>query len=386
MGVTVREKYAGSGEWWVFIYHKGRERSKKVGPRETAEKVAERIRAKIALGEYLPDERKAGAVVFRECAELWLDSVIKPFKRHTTYIRYRGILKNHLYKAFGNRPLAEITRGDIRTWFVKIHRAGTPKATICLYRDVLSGVFGAALDDEIIEVNPVVAVLKRLGLDRERELECTPFTQEESDLILEQCREDYPQYHAFLLCAFRTGMRLGELIGLYWSDIDWNSGRIKVQRSISKQGKETKTKTGRIRWVDMTDELHEVMRIRFIAHKEKSLAAGKVEIEDRIFHRGAGYYSRNSIANVWKNTLRRAGLRYEKFHNIRHSYASQLLSLGVSPVYVKEQLGHSSIEITVDIYGHWMPSGEAKVNLLESRKDRPGPSLYRPGTKGGTTS
>ena len=75
--------------------------------------------------------------------------------------------------------------------------------------------------------------------------------------------------------------------------------------------------------------------------------------------------SQNTIRNIFKRILKKAGLREIRFHDIRHTYASILLSNGESPVYVKEQLGHSSIETTVDIYGHLIPSSNRDaVNRL----------------------
>jgi len=78
----------------------------------------------------------------------------------------------------------------------------------------------------------------------------------------------------------------------------------------------------------------------------------------------------NYIRRIFKRVLFRAGIRNMRLHSIRHSYASQLLSEGVSPVYVKEQLGHSSIQMTVDIYGRWIPNqNRDAVNSLDKNKD-----------------
>jgi integrase len=73
----------------------------------------------------------------------------------------------------------------------------------------------------------------------------------------------------------------------------------------------------------------------------------------------------NFIRRIFKRALKKAGLREIRLHSLRHTYASLLLSQGVSPVYVKEQMGHHSISVTVDIYGHWIRSGNRDaVNRL----------------------
>jgi integrase len=81
-----------------------------------------------------------------------------------------------------------------------------------------------------------------------------------------------------------------------------------------------------------------------------------------IFHRGIGQpLEQNYIRRVFKRILSKAGLREIRFHDLRHTFASLLLTQGETPVYVKEQLGHSSIQITVDIYGHLIPGTNKKA-------------------------
>ncbi len=91
-------------------------------------------------------------------------------------------------------------------------------------------------------------------------------------------------------------------------------------------------------------------------------------MEEFIFHRGGKPIEQNSIRYPFKRILEKAGLREIRFHDIRHTYASLLLTDGATPVYVKEQMGHSSIQITVDIYGHLIPnSNREMVNRLDSQ-------------------
>jgi integrase len=101
--------------------------------------------------------------------------------------------------------------------------------------------------------------------------------------------------------------------------------------------------------------------------KEEGLKAGKGEPESIIFHTKGKHTSQNTIRNIWKRLLIKAGLENQRLHNTRHTYASILLSNRESPVYVKEQLGHSSIQMTVDIYGQLIPnSNRDAVNRLDN--------------------
>ena len=159
---------------------------------------------------------------------------------------------------------------------------------------------------------------------------------------------------------------MGELLGLKWGDIDWNQKFIKVERSY-KRGRFDKTKTGRVRRVDMSDQLIFSLKLLLTARKREALKLGMGEPVEIIFHRNGKPMEQNYIRRVFKRVLKKAGIREMRLHDTRHTFASLLLSQGESPVYVKEQLGHSSIQMTVDIYGHLIPSSNrGAVNRLDS--------------------
>ena len=143
-------------------------------------------------------------------------------------------------------------------------------------------------------------------------------------------------------------MRLGELLALEWSDVDWNGMFIKVRKSY-KIGKIGPTKSGKERRVDLSDQLHE--ELIFLHDKEVKITFKKgKKIIENIFHENGNYLEQNTVRRIFKNILRISGIRDIRLHDIRHTFASLLLSAGYSPVYVKEQLGHHSIQITVDTY------------------------------------
>jgi len=368
MGVKVRERPAGSGVWWIFIDHQGKRKAKKVGDKRTAIEAAKKIEAKLTLREFDITEERPAYPSFRECADKWLQTYIKPLRRDTTFERYGDVLKRYVFDEMGRKPINEIARKDIRDLLLSIHGRGLSRATVCLVRDVMSGVFNHAIDDEIIEVNPVLGVVKRLQLSRDRKHEVEPLTSEEVQHFLDTCQTYRPDYYPFFLTAFRTGMRLGELLGLQWGDVDWFGKFIRVTRAY-KRGRITPTKTGKTRRVDMSDQLMEVLKALQTQRKKEALQDGRGSIVPFIFHEKAGNpLSQNTVRNIFKRILDRAGLRSIRLHDMRHTFASLLLSDGQSPVYVKEQLGHSSIQMTVDIYGHLIPSSNREaVNRLDTQ-------------------
>ncbi|MBU2489929.1 MAG: tyrosine-type recombinase/integrase [Proteobacteria bacterium] len=133
-------------------------------------------------------------------------------------------------------------------------------------------------------------------------------------------------------------------------DRDFAGRFIKVTRSY-KRGRVTETKNGKFRRVDMSEQLADTLGGFLAQRKREALQAGTGEPVEVIFHRAGKRMEQNYIRRVFKGILRKAGLRDMRFHDIRHTFASLLLTFGESPVYVKEQLGLPSIQITVDIYG-----------------------------------
>ena len=162
-------------------------------------------------------------------------------------------------------------------------------------------------------------------------------------------------------------MRLGELLALQWGDIDWHGKFIQVSRSY-KLGRITGTKSGKIRRVDMSDQLIMVLKAHLKRCKEEGFKLGLGDAPEFVFHRDGAPLEQNYIRRIFKRILQKAGLREVRIHDIRHSFASLLLSEGVSPVYVKQQLGHHSIQVTVDIYGHWIQNENRRaINILDEQ-------------------
>jgi len=367
-GVTVREVKRGSGVWHVFITVNGNRKSKKIGEKRLALEVAAKLRAKLLLGELHLDDRKK-IFTFQEYSLLWIENYIKPTRKPGTYSRYEEILRLYVNPDLGKKQIDRITRGDIKGFLLGLHKRQVSRSTISLCRDVMSGALGQAVDDELIPGNPVTGVLKALKLERDKKPVIEPLTFEEVDLFLTTCEKYVPKYYPLFLTACRTGVRLGELLALEWRDIDFNSKFIRVERSF-KGGKVSDTKTGKIRRVDMSDQLHEELKRLHVTRQQEALSQGRDFPNPVIFHHyKGGHLSQNTARNVFKRMLAKAGIRELRFHDLRHTFASLLLTNGESLAYVKEQLGHSSIQMTVDIYGHLIPgSNRDAVNRLDFTK------------------
>jgi len=385
MGVNVRERKKGSREWWIFIEHQGNRKAKKIGNnKKLANEVARKIEAKLVLGDLDLGKEKSKTPTFKEYSEKYL-AYIQMNRRFSTHERYAQVLRDHINPVFGKKPLDEITRGDVRNFIVKQSKKYTP----FIFRDIMSGVFNYAIDDEVVKVNPVSGITKRMQIKRDRSKDVDPLNEMDMGLLLDTCQEHFKEYYPFFFMAARTGMRLGELLAVRWGDLDFSHKIIIdgaahdrpfiwVKRSY-RRGQFNRPKNGKTRKVDMSTELKAVLKDHIANEKTLAMRRGLGKIPELIFHRNSKVIEQNYIRRVFKRILAKAGLRDNKPHVLRHSFATQLLSAGESPVYVKEMLGHSSIQITVDIYGKWIQTERSVgVNRLDQAlKPRNNPQPIR---------
>lgn len=210
--------------------------------------------------------------------------------------------------------------------------------------------------------------MKNIGCAKKNERkEIEIFSWREVELILDCARRYKPDYFYLFLILFRTGMRLGEALALQWEDVDFHSGVILVRKSW-RNSVMSATKTGKSRQVDMSSQLSAELLHLKMRRKREAIRKGMSQPVEAVFHdRSNGHLSQNSVRNVWKRVLDKSGVGYRKVHTTRHTFASMMLSTNVPISYVSKMLGHSSIQMTVDIYGHLLPDRDrSAVNILDN--------------------
>ena len=178
--------------------------------------------------------------------------------------------------------------------------------------------------------------------------------------------------YPLFLCAVRTGLRLGELLALQWPDIDFNGRFTEVRRNLV-AGRVTTPKNGKTRRVDMSAQLTATLKALLQARKKETLKNGWGSVPEWIFctESGGPLDGADLRHRVFYKLLEKAEPRRVRFHDLRHTFASLLLQNGESPTYVKEQMGHSSIQVTVDIYGHLIPGANRQaVDRLDDATGR----------------
>ncbi len=163
-------------------------------------------------------------------------------------------------------------------------------------------------------------------------------------------------YRPLLATAILTGVRQGELLAIQWGDIDWVSRTLRIQRSVW-NGQFQAPKTARsVRNVGMPRTLADALML----HKTRAPA----NEHDLVFTtpEGQPIDPANLRNRVFEPALRAAGLRHIRFHDLRHTYASLLINQGENIKFVQTQLGHASIQMTVDKYGHLLPDAHVQAS------------------------
>ncbi len=153
-------------------------------------------------------------------------------------------------------------------------------------------------------------------------------------------------------------MRLGEALALQWDDIDFDERFITIQRTFSR-GKIGLPKNGKRRRIDMSNQLTQVLKDAKHQRKLETINNGWGNIPKWVFvsHAGTALDINHWRRRIFYKAIEKAELRKIRVHDIRHTYASLLIQAGESLAYVRDQLGHHSISVTVDIYGHLTPGG-----------------------------
>lgn len=329
-----------------------------MGDKTAAEALASKIREKLKAGELQISPGKK-IPTFGEYAMKFLSNVTH--LKYSTMVSYDTILRRHVTPLL-DRPLDQIKRADIKDLiFAKQKKDGLSPKTVNNIKAFISTMFSHAFEDEIIAVHPAMR-LGKLITSKERKADINPLTREEAKVFLDAVQIHYPRHYAFFLCALRTGMRLGEIQALTWEDIDFRSHFIELKRGYTK-GRFTTPKSGKIRRVDMSPQLADTLKMLQIERKREALAKWGGQVPDLVFvdETGGVIDESNLRKRVFHPALEKSGLRRIRIHDLRHTFASLLIQNGESLAYVRDQLGHSSIQITVDTYGHLVPGANREA-------------------------
>jgi integrase len=373
MGVKVR-KPGGHSSWCVVIDHQSQRKTIAVGSRVAAERVRREIEVRLALGGMeLLEPQVLAPPTLSEYSKEWLKHVEHERKPSTAGF-YDQFLRLYVLPRFGESRLNDIQREGVKELISDLRARELAKNTIRLAVTTLRAVLSAAVEDKLIEHNPALG-LGRFVKSEKAMREATSLKPKEVERLLSFAREELSLAdHALIFTAVRAGLREGEIAALEWGDVQFGDGEndadryIIVQRNYDRRWsrKMLTPKSGKPRRVDMSRELRRVLMQHRDDRLVKALAKGKSDIsDDLVFPSEAGTPTEmnNFSERVFKPSLAGAGLRRIRFHDLRHTFGSLLIQAGASLAYVRDQMGHSSIQVTVDVYGHLIPG--ANVSFVD---------------------
>lgn len=312
-----------------------------------------------------------------EYADLWF-AAKRPFLKPSTVRLYGQSLRLHLLPALGHLQLRALARRDIKAMLAAKLGEGLKRSTVKMIVGVLNTVLAAAREEEILLTNPASSLGRELKLwpgSREATERIRAMTPGQLDrfLVAATGSASYPLWFTMS----RTGLRLNEALGLQWGDLDLEAREARIQRAYSNDRRVDTPKAGHGRTVDLAASVVDVLRQHRAALTERWLAEPLKRGHTRGVLPQWIFVEAGSTWRPWHHetargqfirAVRKAGLPHFSPHSLRHTYASQLLAVGVSPAYVQEQLGHASIEMTVRVYGRWLRKRvPGAVDLLDGQ-------------------
>ena len=325
---------------------------------EVKEKLKKAIEESVGI-----DYGRAKSYTVGSWLDVWLENYAKIKLRPSTFKTSQGFLRNHIQPQIGNIPLSELTALDLQRFYKHLLEGGrvdrieakskpkglSPK-TVRNIHQVIGSAYNLAVEQKLVSRNPT----QGCALPKVEHQEMKTLTPEQLGAFFQEARDSgvYELYYLDLA----TGLRRGGLLGLKWTDIDFQRGTLKIQRSISRQNGEVtvaplKTKNA-YRSLPLSADAISVLE----RQKKKS---GK---SDWVFPSPTGNpMSPDSVLHRLQRVLKRAGLPRIRFHDLRHTFATLALQNGIDVKTVSSMLGHYSAGFTLDTYAHVTTDAQRKA-------------------------
>lgn len=287
----------------------------------------------------------------------WLEykQDISPETRETN----EGHLRNHIIPELGHIPLQKVNVTHIESLIKALQNKELADGTVKKIFNLVQTSFSSAAIKELIVRNPFT-LLDKGSKPKSGKSKIDYWTTDEAKQFFSVL--NHRQQIIFVLAIY-TGMRRGEILGLRWKDINFDNSQIRITQTLKprqriKIGGKNDNASRSITVSPFV--LSELKKHRTLIIQERWEAKGEYEDYDLVVCQPNGKpVSTGNFHKFWTRILENTGMRQIRFHDLRHTCASLLLSVGVHPKIVQELLGHSSIKITLDLYSHMMPNMHA---------------------------
>ncbi|EIK94048.1 phage integrase [Pseudomonas sp. M47T1] len=289
----------------------------------------------------------------RETVNGFLTRWLAAKKKHlasSSFDGYRKIVELRLVPALGHHMLVDLKRKIVRDWLDTLQ---VGNKTLSNIQSCLRSALNDACEEELIEVNPMAAWTYSRKEAPPKEDDVDPFAPDEQTAILGALQG---QARNLVQFAIWTGLRTSELVALDWGDVDWIRGEVLITKAMTQASsgiaEVPKTSAGR-RAVKLLSPALAALK----AQKEHTFLADREIFQNpRTGERWAG--DQPIRKTMWVPAMKKAGVRYRRPYQTRHTYASMMLSAGEHPMWVAKQLGHTDWTMIARVYGRWMPSAD----------------------------
>ena len=341
------------GKLWITFYHQSKRyrRSLKLDDTKANRRLAEtklipEIVHQLNQDKFLETTNVKKVPTVDEFMKVSFE-IHEAYRRDLSQRDYKFIYERHIKPAFGKRKLDEIKPSEIATWQSKILKKLSTKS-LTMIRAVFNVMFNDALADELITRNPMSLIKKPKNVSVN---EILPFKQDEIFMLLGHIQE---KMRAVFAIGFFTGMRTGELVALKWSDIDFDNNIIKVRRA-KRQNVESLPKTkSSIRDIDIIDILLPYLQnhLKFKLDDSEYMFNSLHKRPFTCFHSIARTY--------WRPIFDKVDIEYRNPYQMRHTFASMMISNGEDILWVSKMLGHTNSAITLTMYARYIENKDKK--------------------------
>jgi integrase len=323
---------------------------------EVAEKLSKAVSDRVGGVVFDGDNETLGTYLQR-----WIDEVVRGTVKQSTLENYAYIARHHIIPELGRIRLKALKARDVRRHYREKLDAGLSPRTVQIIHTVLRKALQQAVRDDVLPRNVCDAVTA----PRQTKKEMQPLTPAQAKRLLENVRED--RLRALYVLAITAGLREGELLGLRWEDVNLERKLLQVCRQLTRTRDGlffTAPKRGRARVVRLTDLAIAALEAHWVAQNEERTRAGSLWQETGLVFTstiGTPVDVGNLTYRSFRPLLKRTDLPRIRFHDLRHTCATLLLSKGTHPKIVQEMLGDANISMTMDTYSHVLPDMQEKA-------------------------